>query len=461
MCYDETMKIIIAGYGMEGRSNYAYFRRAYPQAEVIITDQQPVENAPEGVTVLTGPAVFGQLPEADLVVRTAGLPPRDIQTTGKTWSATNEFFARCPAPIIGVTGTKGKGTTCSLIASVLRAAGRTVHLIGNIGVPALDELAHIQPDDVVVYELSSFQLWDLERSPHVAVVLMIEPDHLDKHADFAEYVAAKANIRRHQQATDRCLYHPTNQFARAVAATPRRPVQRSSWAEGQPVKVGRQDEALAGARRYAVSSDCQVHVESGFFCVQGRRLCSVEQLQLPGEHNQENACAALSAALAIEPALDASQAAAGLAAFTGLPHRLKQVANQYGVTYYDDSIATTPGSTIAALRAFEAPKVLIIGGQDKGGDYRGLAQEIARHQVRTVLLIGRQPRAIAAALQQYAPAVPVVPQPQKTMAQTVKEAARLARAGDVVILSPAAASFDQYRNYVERGQQFVAAVRDL
>jgi len=305
----ETMKIIIAGYGLEGISSLRYFQQAFPDAEFVIADQKAVENAPDGVAVRTGESVFAeQLQDADMVVRAPGVPPRLLKTSGKIWSATNEFFDKCPAPIIGVTGTKGKGTTCSLIAAILRAAGQTVYLVGNIGVPALDALPNITKDDFVVYELSSFQLWDLEKSPTIAVVLMIEPDHLEVHTDFAEYLDAKKNIRRHQGIIDTCLYHPTNKYSEEVAATPFNGLLDE---QGHATCEYCGDDALDFAHRYAVPDEDQVYVRDGYFCVQDRRICRTDHLRLPGAHNLENACAAMSAVTELPITVTDEQYAAG------------------------------------------------------------------------------------------------------------------------------------------------------
>ena len=453
------MKIIIAGYGLEGISSLRYFQQAFPDAEFVIADQKAVEDAPDGVAVRTGESVFTeQLQDADMVVRAPGVPPRLLKTSGKIWSATNEFFDKCPAPIIGVTGTKGKGTTCSLIASVLRAAGQTVHLVGNIGVPALDALPNITKDDFVVYELSSFQLCDLEKSPTIAVVLMIEPDHLEVHTDFAEYLDAKKNIRRHQSVVDTCLYHPTNKYSKEVAATPFNGLLDE---QGRVTCEYCGDDALDFAHRYAVPDENQVYVRDGYFCVQDRRICRIDHLRLPGAHNLENACAAMSAVTELPITVTDEQYAAGLESFTGLPHRLKFVAEKNGVKYYDDSIATTPGSAIAALRAFEAPKVLIVGGYDKGADYDEMAMEIARQTVRAVIIIGANAAKIEQSLRRASVAATIVVLGQTTMVDVVARASQLSRPGDVVILSPAAASFGMFKNYVDRGEQFVAAVEKL
>lgn len=425
------MKIAIAGYGLEGKSNYAYFKT---RGEVTIVDERNhVDDLPDGVATILGAEAFDKVADFDMVVRTAGLSPHKITTRGKVWSATREFFDKCETPIIGVTGSKGKGTTASLTASILRAGGKTVELVGNIGVPALDALEAANNADVVVYEMSSFQLWDLEQSPNVAVVLMIEPDHLDVHASMEEYVQAKANIARWQTENDILVVHATNEYSRRIAAQSR-------------------------ARQVPFQSESAAHVADDAFWYGNTRLCDVSALKLPGRHNLDNACAAIDAAW---PWVQTGEVIAqGLAGFTGLPHRLKFVREVAGVSYYDDSIATTPGSAIAAMFAFTQPKVLILGGSSKGADFGELAQIASDQDIRQVIAIGDEAPRITAALEVKGVAVKNLGS-DVTMAAVVSEARAAAQPGDVVILSPACASFGMFKNYADRGEQFIAGVNAL
>ncbi len=429
------MKIAIAGFGLEGKANYDYFQKLSPDI-TIVDEKAALADMPAGVTTILGDDAFAQLADFDLVVRSAGVAPRKITTKGKIWSATNEFFEKCPAPIIGVTGTKGKGTTASLIASILQAAGKTVHLLGNIGVPALTVLPEITTDDIVVFELSSFQLWDLERSPHVAVVLMIEPDHLNVHTDFNEYVEAKANIRRFQTADDICIYHPTNPISRRIAMTGH--------------------DELSSAQRFAIADDGAVYVKSNTFFVQDTTICPIDALQLPGLHNQENACAAISAALRFTDDYVAIEQ--GLRDFEGLPHRLKFVREINDVQFYDDSIATTPGSAIAALDSFGGRKVIILGGSNKGSSYQEVLETCKRTDTFVVAVGQTGEEIYQSCLDLGIRAVRATGSMRNVVAMAY---AQLEDRAGTVLLSPASASFDQYENYSERGDQFIAAVNQL
>lgn len=437
------MKIAIAGYGLEGEVNYRYWVNRGDEVTIVDERDTTGSRLPDGVSALLGEHALQQLDGFDMIVRTAGLAPTKLHTTTKIWSATNEFFLQCPAPIIGVTGSKGKGTTCSLVASILEAAGYTVHLVGNIGTPALDVLPCIEPNHIVVYELSSFQLWDLERSPHKAAVLHIEADHLDVHADFAEYIGAKANIVKYQTRSDICVYHPTNEWSRAIA-------------QNQPAFD-------THAAKYATETNTNteletVFVQDGIFkTTRGRTICTVDAVQLPGEFNLENACAAMS--LCLEYEVSDVQFEKGLRSFTGLPHRLRLIAEKAGVKYYDDSIATTPGSAVAAAYAFTQPKVMILGGSSKGAAFDELAHALLDVRIRKLLLVGDEAPRIAAALD--AAGVSDYEYVQGAMQEVVHRAAEVADPGDVVILSPACASFGLFRDYKDRGDQFIAAVEAL
>jgi len=408
------MKVAIAGFGIEGKENFNYYRGI--DAVITIADERDnVTGLPEGVPTILGKGAFEQLDGFDLVVRTAGLSPYKIKTDGKIWSATNEFLAKCPATVIGVTGSKGKGTTCSLITEILRAAGKTVHLVGNIGTPALEILAKIQPDDIVVYEMSSFQLWDVERSPHIAVLLGIEPDHLDVHASMEDYVMAKANITKFQTTDDKLIFNWINEYSHQIAD---------------------------GSRAQKIPYPYDISQYAG-------------SLKIPGQHNIENAAAAIAAVR--DYVTDPDIIRQGIANFHGLPHRLKFVAEKHGVEYFDDSIATTPGSAIAAMRAFESPKIIILGGSDKGADYHDVVK-LAGISGTRVVAIGKTGHQIAELCANQNVRCDYV---AGNMSEIVRFASSMARVGDVVILSPASASFDMFANYKDRGEQFIAAVDAL
>ena len=437
------MKVAVVGYGIEGEQNYRYWNERGDDVTIVDERAAPSKVLPKGAPTILGDAALQQLDGFDMIVRTAGLAPRKLTTHTKIWSATNEFFLQCPAPIIGVTGSKGKGTTCSLITSILRAAGYTVHLVGNIGTPALEVLPNIQSDHIVVYELSSFQLWDLERSPHKAAVLHIEADHLDVHADFAEYIAAKSNIVKFQTRNDICVYHPTNAWSQAIA-------------KNQP-------NFTTHAAKYAVidneNPDLEtVYAEEGVFkTTRGRVICSIDALRLPGEFNVGNACAAMSLCLGYD--ISDAQFEEGLRGFTGLPHRLRFVAEKNSVKYYDDSIATTPGSAIAAANAFRAPKVMILGGSSKGADFTDLAHSLADVKIRRLLLVGEEGAKMATTFEREG--LTAFEKVEGTMSDIVRRAQSVAQAGDVVVLSPACASFGMFKDYKDRGDQFIAAVEAL
>lgn len=426
------MKVAIAWYGAEGKASYDYYVKQGHDVTIVTPQVSPDFPLPEGARSITGPDAFDRLQGFDLVVRSAGVAPDRLKTDGKIWSATNEFFMHCPAPIIGITGTKGKGTTSSLIASILQAAGRRVHLVGNIGVPPLAMLEQITADDIVVFELSSFQLWDIERSPHIAVVLMIEPDHLNVHKDMDDYVAAKANIVRFQQPGDVTIWNPNNIITDRVAS-----------------------RTNAQAVRYMTPAGA--YPQDGYFWLRDQQLCPLEALRLPGAHNIENACAAITAASYYVDGDLTGAVERGLAAFTGLPHRLKFVAEKQGVKFYDDSIATTPGSAIAALTSFDGPKVIILGGESKGASY-DMVIAIAQQTGAKIIAMGEVGHVIVGLAE--AAGVPVA-YVDGRMDAVVPAAAHMANGEGVVLLSPAATSFDQYKSYADRGDQFVAAVNNL
>lgn len=433
------MKIAIAGYGLEGEENYKYWA-AEGGHDITIVDENPTpaRALPDGVPTMLGEGVFAKLEGFDLVIRTAGLAPYKIKTDGKIWSATNEFFEKSPAKIIGVTGTKGKGTMSSLIAVIFEAAGKKVWLVGNIGISAIKILDQVGSEDIVVFELSSFQLWDLERSPHTAVVGLIEPDHLNVHKDMDDYVNAKGSIRRHQKEGDLCVYHPTNHYSHQIA---------TSISEGTIV-------------RYGIPDDGGVYERDGEFQQDNDVICPTDLLQLIGQHNIENACAAVTVARAHGLTIDAIED--GLRNFKGLPHRLEYVRKYKGIDYYNDSFSSAPPASVAAIKSFTQPEIVIIGGYDKSNDFSILIDTMkTMSNIKEVILIGQIRNALSEQFKAAGINVKTTILDATTMDEIVQYATSIAEEGDVILLSPGTSSFDMFKDFYDRGDQFRNIVNKL
>lgn len=357
------------------------------------------------------------------------------------------FFSLCPAPIIGVTGSSGKTTTTTLIGEMLGRGSQPVYVGGNIGTPLLDVVEQIEDDAWVVLELSSFQLEMLDQSPHGAVITNITPNHLDVHGTMDAYVEAKRRIFEFQTTDDWVLFNGDDD----------RTIGMIEDAAGMPLTFRRNGPATA-------------FVEKGYIVVEGPAgsmgdsggrlgICTVDDVALPGKHNVENVLAA--AAVAARCGVDAGVIREVVTSFRGVPHRLEFVAEWDGVRYYNDSIATSPARAIAGVEAFDVPIVLIAGGYDKHLPFGELAAALPG-RARAVVLLGDTAPAIEGAILRHG-AETGAPMPRLRHAVTFEEAVYLARElsrpGDVVLLSPACASYDMFPNFAVRGELFRSVVQ--
>lgn len=430
----EDKTVAIVGFGAEGQAALRYFVERGASVTVLDEDEAKSELVPDNIPFRSGPEAFSNLEEFDIVSRTAGVSPSKLHGAREITSVTKEFFKLCPAEIIGVTGTKGKGTTASLITEILKRDGFKVHLLGNIGTPALELIDDIEASDIVVYELSSFQLWDLDRSPHIAVVLMIGEEHMDVHQDMNEYVDAKANITVFQETNDIVIYHPTNSYSQQIA-----------------------EQSIGKHLKYMTPGGA--YLDDGVVMIDSKEIIKTNEVGIIGPHNLENICAAATAAWVYSQNLEAFGQAIG--EFKGLEHRLEFVTKVNEVDYYDDSIGTTPESTIAAVRSFDQPKVLILGGSSKGANFDEMAQVIKSSEMRAVITLGDEGPRIAKALHGVGFDEQKMYDDVADMKAVVALATKLAEPGDVVILSPACASFDMFDNYKDRGDQYKKLLREL
>ncbi len=444
-------KVTILGLGREGKALARYLSQE--GAEVTVSDIKSEEDLRERKEELVGlPLRFllgGHSPEileSETILVSPGVPLEipilaEARQQGiPLESETRLFFARCPAPVIGITGSSGKTTTTALVGEMLRAEGFETFVGGNIGRPLIDRLEEITPQDKVVLELSSFQLELMTQSPHIAAVLNITPNHLDRHPSMSAYIEAKANIVRYQREEDWAVLNGDDPIARMLAGGCRGRGAIFGWEEVEGAFLRGQD----------------ILIRLGG---EEQRVCGLGDIGLRGEHNIYNVMAA---SLIAHLAGASSQAMCfAIRHFTGIEHRLELVRELRGVRYYNDSIATSPERTVAALSSFQEPIVLLAGGRDKDLPMDGMA-ELIRQKVRYLILFGEAAAKIeAVVLEKGAQS----PRPEimhvASMEEAVEMAAGSARRGDVVLLAPGCTSFDMYEDFAARGEHFKELVNRL
>lgn len=397
-----------------------------------------------GVTLRLGQDYLEDL-RYDVIFRTPGLRPdapqlkKAVEQGSQLTSEMEVFFRVCPCPIIAVTGSDGKTTTTTIIAELLKAAGNTVHVGGNIGHPLLCEAGDMSETDYAVLELSSFQLMSMTCSPHIAVVTNLAPNHLDWHRDMEEYVWAKENLIRHQKAGDIAVFNLDNAITRELA----------DRANGRVRFFSRQNETGDGV---FLRGEEIISRHNG----NERRVMTTKDIKLPGVHNIENYMAAIAAVDGLVPDEVIVQFARE---FGGVEHRIELVRTWHGVRFYNDSIASSPSRTIAGLRSFPEKVILIAGGYDKHIPFDVLGPEVVEH-VKLLVLCGATAEKIETAVKsapEYTEGHPVIVH-AAPFEKAVEAARDAAVEGDVVTLSPACAAFDQFKNFMERGKTFKAIV---
>ena len=447
-------RVTLIGLGTRTHVNLARYL-VKQGARVTISDAKPADQLSQEISLLEDLPVTlslgGHREEdisgADIVYVTPGAS-RDIpilveaQRRGIPISSEIELlFDLCPAPIVGITGSSGKTTTTTLVGEILKADGRNVLVGGNIGIPLIDKIDEIGDETWVVLELSSFQLEYLKKSPHIAAVLNVTPNHLDRHHTFENYVEAKKNIIRYQTAADYAILNLDDPASCDMVPD----------VAGRTLLFSRQSEVREGAYR----RDEEIFVRIGGL---ERKICGIGELKLRGQHNIENALAA--AAITTAARAVPRSIAQVLTSFTGVEHRLEPVREIDGVKFFNDSIATSPERAIAGLLSFDEPLVLVAGGMSKHLPLEEFARVIQR-KVKYLVLVGGLGKEIDEAMSRIDAdsSIPRIHFPN--LKDGILKAAEVATAGDVVLLSPGGTSFDEFKDFEHRGRYFKDIVNKL
>lgn len=422
-------KILILGFGVEGKAAQAFLKKHCPAVEIGIADKND------------GDDYLQRQKDYDLAIKSPGIHPKFVTIPYTT--ATNIFMQNYKGKTIGVTGTKGKSTTTTLIYEMLKKAGMDVHVGGNIGEPAINFLDKLNDQSWTVLELSSFQLQDITKSPNIAVMLMTSSEHLDYHADTAEYVNAKRTILRFQTKDD------------FVVLNRDYPASNESdiFAEGKVYFVSRERETENGC--YAFGDSVWIHRGGNT-----EAIIKLNEIMLLGKHNRENVCAAVMAATLA--GVKKEEIVEVLKSFNGLPHRLEYVGEAYGIRFYNDSLSTIPDAAIEGVDAFDGQvETLIAGGYDRGSDYTEFGEYLVKSGVNTLILFAPVGKRIWDAVVAAGGEHKLKKFDVTSMSQAVLFASEETSSGKICLLSPGAASFGVFKDYKDRGEQFKIEVRKL
>ncbi len=457
----QRKSVLILGLGTEGQATYDFLRELWPSKQLVVADKRRMEEFPKSLVerlrndaatwLHLGPAYLKSLTEGpEVIIKTPGIPvsiPEIVQARKNGCIITSHsqiFLSNYPRErIIGITGTKGKSTTASLLYEILKTGGRPAELVGNIGRPPLARLKEASSETLFVHEFSSHQLAEVESSPHIAVLLNIVPEHLDYYASFEEYAAAKANITAHQDSRDFLVFNSDYEVPSAIA--------QQTKAELRPFST---------EKRLAVG--CHLVGETIVWSEAGRdhEVMPIGEIPLAGKFNVQNVMAAAAAAFLC--GVPASVIRKAVKSFKPLPHRLQPVGTYNGVTFYDDSIATVPEATLAALDALgPAVQTLMLGGHERNLDFSELAGKLPA-TVRTVILFPTTGERIWKAIELHSSGRIL---PEAIFVNNMEAAVRIAYsrtdAGKTCLLSPASPSFGMFKDYRERGLAFQSWVKKL
>jgi len=420
--------VLVLGLGREGQDTFLFLRRIFPEKKIALADQLKFVKLPKNfqrilrkakkIQLHLGKNYLKSLKKYEVIIKSPGIPPKILAPYLKNGqiitSQTEIFFENCPGKIIGIAGTKGKSTTASLVYQILKEGRIKAHLVGNIGRPVLSLLLNAKPNDIYIYELSSYQLLNLKKSPPIAIFLNTYPDHLDYHKNYNEYLKANANITRYQTKKDFLIYNSQDKLLREIAKK----------SKAQKIPIPRSYEFVTNRR-----------------------------IPLISRFNLQNIMAAVTVGRIF--GISDEDIAKAIKEFKSLPHRLEFVGQFKGIKFYNDSLSVIPETTIAAMEALGRDvQTIILGGFERQLDYKKLAQKVVKSQIKTVILFPTTGERIWKEIEK----IGSKKLPRHFFVNNMKEAVKLAyqftEKGKVCLLSPASASFGLFKDYQERGNQF-------